>query len=55
MVFFLVELFANILGTRATCVGRMADPRMPTAPAMQAKINFRMKIVPADGTSAAGG
>ena len=38
-----------------TCVARAAEPRVPTASVLQAKISFRMRIVPADGTSAAYG
>jgi hypothetical protein len=33
----------------------VVDLRVPKASAVQAKINFQIRIVPADGISAAGG
>ena len=49
---FSFALFAKLLGARNR--GRAcADMPMPKAPALQAKIHFQIRIVPADGTRAA--
>jgi hypothetical protein len=51
MVFF-SALFFKLLGARAT--RRARDyMRLPAAPAIEAKIDFQIEIVPADGTGAA--
>jgi hypothetical protein len=48
---FSFALFATHLGARNRSRAR-ADMPVPEAPALQAKINFQIKIVPADGTRA---
>jgi len=49
-----VELFVDLFSTRATRVAHAPNLRVLSAPAVQVKINFQTRIVPADDTSTVG-